>query len=144
MKSNFFIFGALALAGAPALGQPPAAPAPPPPGAAPTGPQAALQQAATAFSHCISAGIQNVDAAATPEAGAAGVMSGCAAQRQQLDQAVDGMIATAPQDQQAAAHAQYQSQIGDAQAQIAAAIRQQRAAPAAPPTPATPATPPPH
>jgi hypothetical protein len=135
MSLNKLALSALLLASAlPAVAQPPAAAGTAPPAA---GPEAAIQQAATAFGQCISTGMHAVPASVTPEAGAASVLGGCAAQRQQLTVAVNAMIATLPADQQAAAHAQFESQIGQADTQIAAAIRQQRAAPAA--APATPA-----
>ena len=134
-------------AAAPALAQPPAAgaaaqPAQPSPAAI-----AAIQSAAQAFGTCVQGGMQSVPATATPEAGAAGVLGGCASQRQTLVQAAEAMIATLPADQQTAAHAQMESQLGAIPTQLADGIRQQRAAAAAPAAsaaPATPATPAPH
>jgi hypothetical protein len=138
MSLKFGLFAALLLAASAAAAQPPAAgPASPQP-APPAGPQAAIQQAGMAFGQCISAAIQSVPASLTPEAGAASVMAGCATQRGELDRSVDAMIATIPETERATAHAQYQSQIGQAETQIADAIRQRRVAPPAPATPATP------
>ena len=121
---------ALLVAAVPALAQDAEAPA------APAGPQAAIQSAATAFGQCISAGLQGLDASVTPEAGAAAVLGGCAPQRDQLVQAAEAMIATLPAEQQAPANDQLRSRLGEAEARIADAIRQQRAAPAAAPAPA--------
>jgi hypothetical protein len=95
---------------------------------------AAIQQAAMAFGQCVSAGMQSVDATAAPEAGAAGVLGACSSERERLEQAAEAMIATMPDEQQAAAREQLRSQLGDAETQIAAAIRRQREAPAAAPT----------
>jgi len=150
MTLKFALSAVVFLAAAPALAQPPAAggaaaqPAQPSPAAI-----AAIQTAGQAFGTCVSGGMQNVPASATPEAGAAGVLSGCAAQRTALVQAVEAMIATMPADQAAAARAQMDSQLGQVPTQLADGIRQQRAAAAAAAaapaaTPATPATPPPH
>ena len=100
------------------------------------GPQAAIQTAAMAFGQCVSAGIQGLDAAVAPEAGATAVLGGCASQRDQLVQAVEAMIATMPADQQAAAQQQLRTNLGQAEGHIAAAIRQARAAPAPAPAPA--------
>jgi hypothetical protein len=140
MSLKVTIAAVLLLVAAPALAQPPAASSPPPASAEASGPGAAIQQAATAFSQCLSTGAQRVDAAVTPEAGAANVVNGCAAQRQALDQAVEAMLATLPADQQAAGRAQYQSQLATVPTQLADGIRQGRAA-ATPATPATPAAP---
>jgi hypothetical protein len=151
MSLKFGLSAILLLAAAPALAQPPAGgtaatqPAQPSPAAI-----AAIQTAAQAFGTCVSGGMQNVPASATPEAGAAGVLGGCAAQRQALVQAAEAMIATMPADQQAAAHVQMTSQLGGIETRVADGIRQQRAAaaagaaPASSSTPAAPATPPPH
>ena len=116
----------LLLAAAPAIAQAPATGSSAP---APTGPEAAIQQTAMAFGQCISAGVQNVPASVTPDAGAANVLNGCSAQRGALANSVDAMIATFPEAQRAQAHAQFESQMGQATAQIAAAISQRRAAP---------------
>ena len=128
---------ALLLASAAALAQPPAASSSPASTEA-TGPSAAIQPAAMAFSQCLSAAIPNVGASVTPEAGAATVLAGCSTQKTALDQAVEALLATLPAEQQAAGRAQYQSQIGQAQTQIADAIRQHRTPAAAPATPAAP------
>jgi hypothetical protein len=126
----------LLLAALPAAAQPPAAA--PAPQAALTGPQADVQRTAMAFGQCVSGALQNLSASVAPEAGAAGVLSGCAAQRAELARSVDAMIATMPEAQRAQAHAQFETDMGQVQPQIADAIRQHRAAgatPAAPPTP---------
>ena len=136
MSLKFGLSAVLLLAASPIAAQPPAAA--PAPQAAPTGPEAAIQRTAMAFGQCISAGIQGLSATVTPEAGATAVLNGCAAQRGDLTRSVDAMIATIPEDQRAAAHTQFESQMGQAQTQIAAAIRQRRATPAAPAAPATP------
>lgn len=133
IKAVFFT--TLAIAAAPALAQSepaqaPAAPAQPAPAATPD--QSAIQTAAQAFGQCVSSGIQGVDAAVTPEAGATSVMNGCATQRQQLEQAVEGVIASLPEEQKTAARTQLQTQLAQAQPQIAAAITRQRTAAAAP------------
>ncbi len=133
MSSKFGLSVALLLAASAAAAQPPAA-APAAPQWAPTpDQQASIQRTATAFGQCISAGVQGLPASVTPEAGATTILAGCAAQRSALAQSVDAMIATMPEAQRAPAHAQFESQIGQAPAQIAAGIRQSRAAPAAPP-----------
>ncbi len=130
MKVTFFTV--LALAAAPALAQseaqseaPPAAPAP---AASPE--QAAVQQAASAFNQCVSAGVQGVETSVAPEAGAATVMGGCTAQRQQLEQAVGTVIASLPEEQQTAARQQLQTELDQVEPQVAAALRQRGAAPA--------------
>ncbi|HEX5183378.1 MAG TPA: hypothetical protein VFW19_09540 [Allosphingosinicella sp.] len=131
----------LLLAAAPIAAQPPAAPNPPaaePAQPAMTAQQAEIQRTAMAFGQCIKTGLDGLSATVTPEAGAASVLAGCAAQRADLGKAVDGMIATLPEDQRAAAHTQFETQIGQAQTQIADAIRQHRAAPPAPPAPPAP------
>ena len=106
-----------------ALGQP----APPPPVAA-SPQEAALRDAATAFGQCVSSGIRGVAATVTPEAGTAGVLAGCSAQREQLAQAAEGLIATLPAEQQAAAREHARTGLAQAETQIAEAIRQQRTA----------------
>src|SRR5689334_22437376 len=78
MSSKLALAAALLAIAVPTAAQPPAQ-AQAAPEAAPSGPQAALQQAATAFGRCVSAGMDHVDASATPEASAASVMAGCAA-----------------------------------------------------------------
>ena len=95
---------------------------------------AAILEAARAFGQCVSAGMQSVDATAAPEAGAAGVLGACSSERARLEQAAEAMIATMPDEQQAAAREQLRSQLGDAETQIAVAIRRQREAPPAAPS----------
>jgi hypothetical protein len=160
MELKFALSAALFLAAAPTLAQPPAAATPPAGGAAtqpaqPPQPSpaqiAAIQQSGQAFGTCISGGVANVPATATPEAGATTVLAGCATQRQALVTAVEAMLDTLPADQKAAAHAQLESRLAEVPAQVADGIRQQRAAaaaaaaaPATSSAPAAPATPPPH
>lgn len=151
MISKFALSAAVFFAAAPALAQAPAGgtaavqpaqPAQPSPAAI-----AAIQQAAQIFGTCVSGGMQSLPASATPEAGAATVLGGCAAPRQAMVQAAEALVASLPADQQSAAHAQMESQLAQLPAQVADGIRQMRAAaaaPASPATPAAPATPPPH
>jgi len=150
----------LVLTAAPALAQPPSGTTPPAAQAAPPAeafrpsPEivSAIQQAAQAFGTCVTAGVQNLPASTAAEAGAASILAGCGTQRQALVQAAEAMIASMPEDQRAAAHAQLESQLGQIEPQIIQGISQSRAAaaaappaPATPaPAPATPATPPPH
>jgi hypothetical protein len=149
MFSKFALSSILLLAALPAAAQPPAAAPPAPPAAPSTAPpelspelKAAIQRTATAFSQCISGGIQNAPASATPEAAAAAVMSGCATQRAELTQSVEAAFAIMPEAQRTEAHTEFETQMGQAETQIATAIRQQRAAAAAPAIPSAPATPP--
>jgi hypothetical protein len=133
MFLKFGFAAALLLAASPIAAQAPAAPPAPPPDPH----QAAIQSAGEAFGQCIGAGMQHVSASVTPEAGAAAVLNGCATQRGALVNAVNAAIDTLPADKRADAHTQLESKLGEIPAQLADAIRQQRAAPAAPP-PATP------
>ena len=131
MFLKFGFSAALLLAASPIAPQPQTAPQE----AQPADPhQAEIQRMAMAFGQCISTGMENVSASVTPEAGAAAVFGGCAAQRDALAKSVDAAIATLPEDQRATAHTQFESQINQVPAQLAEAIRQHRAAPA----PATP------
>jgi hypothetical protein len=136
--SRFTILAALVLSALPAaaLAQatPPAPPAPPagPPPAA----MAAIQQAGMAFGQCVQAGVQAVPATVTPEAGATGVLGGCAPQRQALEQAVNALLATLPEDQRAAGQERLRTELGGVEAQIVAAIRSRRAAATPAPAPA--------
>ena len=118
---------ALAQANAPAS-------APPAPAQQMTPQQSAIQQTATALGQCVMAGVQGVPATVTPEAGAVTVLAGCVTQRQQLEQAVEAMIATMPEDQKAGAREQFRTQMASAETQVAALIGRHRAAgaPAAP------------
>jgi hypothetical protein len=147
MSLKFGLSAILLLAASPIAAQPPA-PAPAPAPQPPLAPELkdAIQRTATAFGQCVSAGIQNLSASVTPEAGAAAVMGGCATQRAELTQSVEAAFATMPEVQRTQAHTEFESQMGQAQTQIAAAIRQLRAAPATPAAPAAPAAPatPPH
>lgn len=95
----------------------------------------AIQQAGMAFGQCIETGIGNVPAAATPEAGAATVTSGCAAQLHALETAAEAFIAQLPEDQRAAASEHLHTQLGQVAGQVADAIREQRAAAATPAQP---------
>ncbi len=120
-----------ALAQTPAQQAPAAAPAQPAPQPAE---QAAVGQAAAAFGQCVQAGIQGLAATVTPQVGATTVLGGCASQRQQLERAVEALIATMPADRQAVAREQVRTQLAAAETQVAAAITQARAAaPAAAP-----------
>ena len=114
-----------------AQGQAPAQAAPAP---APvmTPEQSGIQTAAMGFGQCVVTGAQGVAADVTPQAGATRILAGCANQRQQLDRAVEAYIGTLPEAEKAAARAQYQSQMADAETRIAARITQMRAAPATP------------
>lgn len=96
----------------------------------PAGAQA-IQQAAMSFGQCVSTGIQGVPATVTPEAGATNVLGACATQRQQLVQAAEAMIATMPAAEQEAARNTMNTQLADAETQIANAIRQMRSSPPA-------------
>lgn len=143
--SRFPILTVLCLATLPAaaLAQPaPSQPAPAPAPAAPAGPPPAamnaIQQAGTAFGQCVQTGVQAVPATVTPEAGATSVLGGCAPQRQALEQAVQALLATLPEDQRAAGQERLRSELGGIEGQIAGAIRARRtpAAPAPAPAPA--------
>ena len=100
-----------------------------------TGAQLQIQQTAMAFGQCIQAGVRGLAGTVTPEAGATAVLGGCAAQKTALEGAAQGYIATLPEDQRAAAQEQLTSHLGGVEAQVAAAIRAQRAAAASPATP---------
>ena len=141
MALKFALPAMLLLTAMPAAAQPPAAASPPQPALSPEL-QAAIQRTATAFGECISTGIQIASPSATPEAAAAAIMAGCAPQRAELTQSVEAAFATMPAAERAQAHTEFETQMGQAATEIAAAIRQQRAAASAPATPA-PATPPP-
>jgi hypothetical protein len=150
MSLKFGLCAILMLAAAPAVAQAPvggtpaATPAQPaqPPQPSPAQIQA-IQTAAQAMQACMMTGIQNVPASTAPDAGAAAVLAGCETQRQGIAHAVDAIIASLPADQQVAARAeatsQMQSQLAQAQTQIAAAITQQRTAGATPAAAAQPA-----
>jgi len=92
--------------------------------------QSAVQSTAMALGQCVMTGVQGLAATVTPEAGATTVLAGCATPRQALDRAVEGLIATLPEENKAGAREQYRAQMAGAQAQIAARITQLRAAPA--------------
>ena len=128
IKVTFFTV--LALAAAPALAQSEAQSEAPPAAPAASPEQAAVQQAASAFNQCVTTGVEGVEASVAPEAGAATVMGGCAAQRQQLEQAVGTVIASLPEEQQTAARQQLQTELDQVEPQVAAALRQRSAAPA--------------
>lgn len=121
----------LLTAAAPAVAQDAAAPAQPQ--AAETSPlDAAIQQTAQAFGQCISAGFQGLGEAVAPEAGAASILGGCATQRQQLEQAVEAMIATLPAEQQPEAREQLRASMAGTETEIASAIRDRQAEAASP------------
>jgi len=140
--SRFPSLVALCLAALPAATLAQAAPSQPAPAAppAPSGPPpaavTAVQQAGMAFGQCVQTGVQNVPATVTPEAGAAGVLGGCASQRQQLEQVVNALLATLPPEQRAAGQERLRTELGGIEGQIAAAIRQQRTAATPAPAPA--------
>jgi hypothetical protein len=138
MSLKLGLGAALLLAASSAAAQPPAAAPPAPTPTVSPEQRAALQSAATAFGQCVSAGIQRLSASVAPEAGATIVLGGCAAQRGALAQSVEAIIAIVPDAQRPAAQAQFESQMGQAEAQTAEAIRQARAAPPAPAAPAAP------
>jgi len=129
----------------PAPAQPAPAPAPAAPAGAPPAAVTAVQQAGMAFGQCVQTGVQAVPATVTPEAGATGVLGGCAPQRQTLEQAVNALLATLPEDQRAAGQERLRAELGGIQGQVIAAIQARRtpAAPAAVPAP-TPAPTPGH
>ncbi|GAA4815726.1 hypothetical protein GCM10023232_09410 [Sphingosinicella ginsenosidimutans] len=126
----------------------PAQEAPAPATAAPATPDTStIQQAGMAFGHCIEAGLANVPATATPEAGAASVASGCATELHALESAAEAFIAQLPEEQRTPAQANLHAQLAEVEGQVADAIREQRAAaapaagspaPAAPPAAAAP------
>jgi hypothetical protein len=92
-----------------------------------------IQSAATSFGQCVSTGMQGVTADVTPEAGATSVLGACATQKDALVVAAEAFISTLPDADRPAAQAQMRSQLDEAEAQIAGAIRQQREAAAATP-----------
>jgi len=136
MLKTVFVSALMTLSGA-AIAQnaTPAAPAAP---AAQLDPlQAALQTNAMAFGQCVVGGMATVPATVTPQAGAAQVMGACNAQKLQLVQAAEAMIAALPEDRRAGATAQLQTRLTSAESEIAEEITRRRAAAAAPaPTPA--------
>ena len=97
---------------------------------------AAVQQAGMAFGQCLQTGVMGVPATVTPEAGATTVLSGCATQRQALEQAANALVAALPEDQRAAAQERVRGQLAAVPGQIAAGIQQMRAASAPAPAPA--------
>lgn len=136
---------ALCLATLPAAALAQTAPSQPAPDSAPAGqapagpPPAAvnaIQQAAMALGQCVQTGVENVPATVTPEAGATSVMGGCASQRQQLEQAVQALLATFPEDRRAAGQERLRTELGGIEGQIATAIRQRRTPAPPAPTPA--------
>ena len=121
-----FAFVAALLAATPALAQTQSTGSPEPQAPTLTAPQQAIADAASAFGQCVATGVRGVAATVTPEAGAASVLGGCAAQKQQLVQAAETYIATMPEDRRATAQQMLRSHLAEAETQIAAAIRQQR------------------
>ncbi len=128
MISRIYLPAALLCCAGAALAQTPAQQAPAAQPAPPPAEQAAVGQAAAAFGECVQAGIQGLAATVTPQAGATTVLGGCASQRQQLERAVEALIATMPADRQAAAREQVRTQLAAAETQVAAAIPPARAA----------------
>lgn len=121
---KYGLSAALLVAALPAFAQ--QAPAP----AAPSGPPAAIQQAAQAFGECVGSGMRGLAATVTPEAGAASIVGTCSSQRDALVQAAEAFINTLPEPQRAQALTQMRSELGGVETDIAAAIRQSRASPA--------------
>ena len=133
MLKTVFVSALIALSGAAAAQT--AAPAAP--AAQPDPLQVALQTNAMAFGQCVVGGMATVPATVTPQAGAAQVMGACNAQKLQLVQAAEAMIAALPEDRRAGATAQLQTRLTSAESEIAEEITRRRAAAAAPaPTPA--------
>lgn len=121
---KFGLFAAAVTLAAPAFAQEAA------PAQAPTGPQAAVQQTAMAYGQCLETGARSLDPSVSAEAGATSVLAGCTAQRQALDAAVAALIETIPEEHKATARQQFQTQMSQGEARLAAAIQQMRAAPA--------------
>lgn len=119
-----------------ALAQASATPAPAPVQA---GPPPEFLAAAQAFSGCLRQGVTALPANAPPTAGAQQVIAGCATQRAALDAQFDKLVGSpnVPAADRNAARGQYQQQMGQLPAQLAAAIGQRAAAPVpnATPTP---------
>lgn len=123
---KYGLSAALLVAALPAVAQP--APAP-----APSGPPPAIQQAGQAFGECIGGGMRGLAATVTPEAGAASIVGACTVQRDALAQAAEAFINTMPEAQRSQALTQMRAELGGLEADIAGAIRRQRAAQAAAP-----------
>ena len=102
------------------------------PAAQPDPLQVAVQTTATAFGECVVGGIAAVPATVTPQAGAAQVLGGCNAQKLQLVEAAEAMIAALPEDRRAGAAAMLQTRLAGAEAEISAEITRRRSAAAAP------------
>lgn len=124
---KYGLSAALLVVALPAFAQP--APAP----AAPSGPPPAIQQAGQALGECIGGGMRGLAATVTPEAGAASIVSACTAQRDALVQAAEVFINTMPEAQRSQALTQMRAELGGIEADVAGAIRSQRAAQAAAP-----------
>jgi len=133
---RFATLAILSLAATPAFAQNQTAPAPSAPAGPPPAEMAAVQQAGMAFGQCLQTGVMGVPATVTPEAGATTVLSGCATQRQALEQAANALVAALPEDQRAAAQERVRGQLAAVPGQIAAGIQQMRAASAPAPAPA--------
>ena len=130
MLKTVFVSALIALSGAAAAQT--AAPAAP--AAQPDPLQVALQTNAMAFGQCVVGGIAAVPATVTPQAGASQIMGNCNAQKLQLVQAAEAMIAALPEDRRATATAALQTRLASAEGEIAEEITRRRAAPAAPAT----------
>ena len=128
---KYGLSAALLVAALPAFAQP----APPfrTEGAPPMAPNAEIQQAGQAFGECLGSGMRGLAATVTPEAGAAGIVGACTAQRDALVQAAEAFITTLPEARRSQALTQMRAEIGGIEADIAGAIRSQRAAQAAAP-----------
>jgi hypothetical protein len=154
LKMIRFAVAALAFATAPAFAQttaPAPAPAPaasaPPPGA--VQPPPAFITAAQGFGQCISRNSAAAPATATPEAAAKTVLAGCATEKASMSAQFEAWIASDsfPAAGRDMARQQFAGQMNNLEPQVAARIREARAAqttaPAAPaaPAPAPSATP---
>lgn len=89
-----------------------------------------ISEAAESFGTCIAGGLEKVQPDVSPESGAAMVLAGCAAQRQQIERLVGATIdgSDMPDGRKAAAREQLRTQLDQVQAQVAQSIRAGRAA----------------
>lgn len=147
---KFGLFTALLVTAAAVQAQPATTPPPsvtattPVPPPAPAQPQQqvtpppAFIQAATALGQCLQGAAGQVPATTSPEAGATQVLAACTTQQTTLETQFEAWVASDafPAEGRDMARQQFRAQLGQAEAQVANAIRQQRAAPVAPaPTP---------
>ena len=130
LTTALFLTASAAIA-QPAQTPPPAnTPAPPPP----VTPPPAFIEAAQAFGTCVEGASSQIAATVTPEAAATQALATCAAQKTAIETQFEAWVASDsfPAEGRDIARAQFRAQFGQVEAQIAGAIRQQRAAPAAP------------